>query len=72
MGCYNVACSISNISIGAGDDIVFIPLTQSKHGAKLGDRNTSLISPHCIYSPVTLPIFGKYDDYGGIEDIEQI
>jgi hypothetical protein len=21
------------------------------------------------YSPATLPIFGKYNDYGGIEDI---
>jgi len=71
MGSYNVACSISNLSINAGDPVVFIPLRQSRFGAKLGDGNFSLIYCHAIYSPATLPIFGKYDWYGGIEDIER-
>jgi len=73
MGSYNVACSISNISIGPGTPIVFIPLEGSKYGGKkaIEDGNFSLIYSHCIYSPVTLPIFGEYNDYGGIENIER-
>jgi len=68
MGCFNVACSISNISINCGTRIAFIPLEKVKYqnGPK---GNISMIYTNCIYCPVTLPIFGEYDDYGGIEDI---
>ena len=69
MGSFNVVCSVSNISISAGTPIVFIPLEISKYPYKIGDGNHMLINGHCFYAPVTMPIFGKYDDYGGIEDI---
>jgi len=69
MGSYNIACSISKVSIGGGTDIVYIPLEIAKYPYKIGDGNNTLIYPWCFYSPVILPIFGKYDDYGGIEDI---
>jgi len=71
MGSFNVACSISNISIGYGDDITYIPLEVSKYPYKIGDGNNLLIYSHCFYSPVTLPIFGSYDDYGRIENIKR-
>ena len=71
MGCFNVACSISNISINAGTEIAYIPLQVSKYPYKIGDGNAFLIYIHCFYSPVTLPIFGEYDDYGGIENIKR-
>lgn len=71
MGSFNVACSVSSISIGYGDSIAYIPLEVSKHPDKIGDGNNSLIYSHCFYSPVTLPIFGTYDDYGRIEDIKR-
>lgn len=69
MGSYNVACSISKISIGYGTNIVYIPLEVNRFSYEIGDGNNSLIHPWCFYSPVTLPIFGQYDDYGGIENI---
>lgn len=58
MGSWSVYCSISRITITAGDDVVLIPLR----------NNTSHIG-YDEYIPATLPIFGEYDDYGGIENI---
>lgn len=69
MGSFNVACSVSKISISCGTDVVYFPLEVSKYPYKIGDGNNTLIYPWCFYSPATLPIFGKYDDYGGVEDI---
>lgn len=71
MGCFNAACSVSNISIGAGDPIAFIPLEMSRYRYHIGDGNHMFIHPYCFYSPATLPIFGRYNDYGGIEDVER-
>ena len=71
MGSYNVACSISNISINCGDPVVYFPLEPAKYRYHVGDGNSYLISPHCFYAPATLPLFGIYGDYGRIEDIEQ-
>lgn len=56
MGCWSVYCSISKIAITAGHECVFIPLKKSKGN-------------YLPYLPAALPIFGSYDDYGGIEDI---
>jgi len=68
MGSFNVACSISKISISGGTPVAFIPLEVTKYPSyKIGDCNHMLIYSHCFYAPVTLPIFGEYDDYGGIE-----
>ena len=64
MGSYNVACSVSNLSLNCGDPAVFIPLEVNEYPNSIGDGNHSLIYSHCFYSPVTLPLFGEYDDYG--------
>ncbi len=70
MGSYNVACSISNISIGPGEEILFFPLEKNKYRYHIGDQNPFLLGSNCFYNPVCLPIFGEYDDYGGIENID--
>jgi hypothetical protein len=59
MGCWSVYCGISKITIGYGDDVVFIPLVKNKT-CEVHQRN---------YVPFCLPIFGKYNDYGGIDGI---
>jgi len=71
MGDYNVCCSISGISINGGDKIAYVPLETSRFANRIGDGNNILIYRHCFYSPVTLPVFGTYDSYGGVKDIEQ-
>lgn len=77
MGSFNVACSISNMSINAGDKVAFIPLLPNKYAKHSGNGkeclpwpDSSLVYPHCYLNPFCLPIFGKYNDYGSVEEIE--
>jgi hypothetical protein len=58
MGSWSVYCSISNIAIRSGQKCVLLPLKKSQ-----------IYSEHLPYIPATLPIFGEYDDYGGLEKI---
>lgn len=65
MGSFNVACSISNLSINEGDRVKFFIL-------KGEDINISSIEGNLLYSdalmkPVALPISGIYADYGRVE-----
>lgn len=57
MGSWSVYCGISNIAITAGQKCVLLPLKKTTN-------------EYYEYSPATLPIFGEYDDYGGIENVE--
>jgi hypothetical protein len=59
MGSWSVYCGISHIAITSGTPCVFLGLKKAKY--------SRINMP---YEITTLPIFGKYDDYGGIEDIE--
>ena len=74
MGSFNVACSISGISLGPSDEVVFIPLVIKHYN--LGKKYSTwkvpsqyIIYPDDFFSPLCLPIRGKYDDYGGIEEV---
>lgn len=68
MGSFNVVCSISGLSIHCGDEVIYFPLEKTKYPSHIiGDSNNSLIYPWCIYSPITLPIYGDYGDYGTID-----
>jgi hypothetical protein len=60
MGSWSVYCNISQIAITAGNKCVLLPI-KVNHG-EYG---------YTPYLPATLPIFGKYNDYGGIEKIEE-
>lgn len=57
MGSWSVYCGVSNITIGYNDKCILLPL---KINTGRGDN---------IWSPATLPIEGRYNDYGGITDI---
>jgi len=57
MGCWSVCCGISNIAITDGNECVILPLKKNK---SLEYRE---------WQPATLPIFGEYNDYGGMDDI---
>lgn len=70
MGSFNVACSISHLSIGPGEKCYFIPLIRNKYGSI--DEQSNLISnegPSYFFWPFCFPIEGEYNDYGGIENI---
>ena len=57
MGSWSVSCGISNIAIVANSECCILPLYKAR-------------SEYQKYLPVMLPIFGTYDDYGGMEDID--
>ena len=91
MGSYNVACSISNLSIRSGDKVAFFLLLPARHpwgyGRSMGKDTyidqtfpelraihrvgikSNLLYTNCYFNPLGLPIFGEYDDYGGVEHI---
>ena len=58
---FNVYCGASRITLLGGDKAVIFPLKKEEYG------EGGLTS----YALATLPIFGEYDEYGGIENIER-
>lgn len=55
MGCWNETCMLSGLAIRHGDPVVMFPTLAIEEGRTTG---------------TLFPIFGRYDDYGGIEDVE--
>ena len=76
MGSFNIAGTMSNLSISPGDKVVFIPLilTHPEYAnAAIVKGSTSLVSnsgASMFFCPRFLPIIGKYADYGSIDDID--
>lgn len=64
MGCFNMVGFYSNLPIKACDDIVYFIC-----GSYGKIDSTRSIGTNDIIEPICLPIFGKYNDYGSIEDI---
>jgi len=59
MGSWSVYCGISQIAITSGDKCALLPLKENH------------LEGYLPFLPATLPIFGTYDDYGGLENIEE-
>lgn len=73
MGCYNVSCGVSRLSIGVGTKTVLIPLQAAEKYDGCMSDGACIVSnegPRAHYFPFTLPIFGDYSDYGTLENIE--
>lgn len=83
MGCFDVSCGISSITIKSGDDalvLLLIPQTNYPQSITLLDKKVEIEpglqqvfneGPLGMYMPFCLPIRGKYNDYGSLEDIVQ-
>lgn len=75
MGSFNVGCSMSNISIGAGDEVAFFLLIPNNSewitNSLTLKPSSALIYPNDYFNLFSFPIFGKYDDYGSICDIKK-
>lgn len=69
MGNFSVSCSISKLSINSGDKCAIIPIFRNSFAEEYNP--ICLCGPGDRYLPLTLPIIGYYDDYGGIESIER-
>lgn len=64
MGCWNETCMLTNLPILTGDEVIAF-LIQRNYMPNAG------CNPDGNFRPITLPIVGRYDDYGGLEDIEK-
>jgi hypothetical protein len=74
MGHWNGTCGITNLPIRSGDPVaaflIAVPISNlfaDKESAPAGDYSGFSY----IGEVMTLPFFGKYNDYGGIEDVEE-
>src|SRR4051812_34258342 len=68
MGCFNATCMVSNLPIAYGDQIVMLVLSRNKWA---GHPKLDLLHVTEEWGIVGFPFFGKYDDYGGIEEVEE-
>jgi hypothetical protein len=69
MGCWNGTCAMTKLPIFHGDRVVcwFIVETQ---GYSRGDA-TNFCYPHDRYQLIALPFRAEYNDYGGVENIDE-
>lgn len=70
MGSWNGTCMISNLPINSGDDIKLVLIRKNYEFDRL-DLSGGYVYITDIFTPSFLPISGKYDDYGMIEDIKE-
>lgn len=73
MGSFNTSCGLSNLTIEYGDKLGVMFLapapTADRHGIRALQGTSMNTYVHDNYHPVLPPIFGEYDDYGGIENV---
>lgn len=60
MGSWSVYCGLSNMTIRSGQECVLLVIKKN--------NEYKIYQP---YLPYSLPIYGEYDDYGGIQNIEE-
>lgn len=78
MGSFNVSCSLSGKSISPGDSAVLIPMIRNS----VLQQNLNISLEPCsqvisnsdskILVPVSIPIFGYYNDYGSIKVVDDL
>lgn len=81
MGCFDVSCGISSMTIKHGDPallLLLIPQTdypdsvdliKGKVQIETGLSQVFNEGPQGLYMPFCLPIYGKYNDYGSLEEL---
>lgn len=68
MGCWNETCGITQMPIHVGDPVVLVFLTKvDRHKENHG----GFCYANSIWTPKFLPVRGEYDDYGGVENIQE-
>jgi len=64
MGCFDFNCCLSGLGVSAGETVRYLLLAENPY------EDFTRVMPWDFYYPRTLPIRGKYDNYGGIEDYD--
>jgi len=80
MGSFSYSCRLSGLPITGGDKAVLIPLIPNgnyydngeEHVRKFGTTHyCSNDGPNVFFRPLAFPVFGEYDSYGCLENIEE-
>jgi hypothetical protein len=71
MGCFNVMGFHTHLPVTCEDDIVLLLGVYPEYENRNVRRDFVDFAPGNDFTPIALPIFGKYNDYGSIEDIER-
>lgn len=66
MGSFNATCGVSKLPIQYGDPVRWFFI-----GRKPDEFQLNLIDRNSRWLPLSVPLVGKYDDYGAIESIER-
>lgn len=66
MGSWNGTCGLTQLPIQQGDKVALFVLKRDRFPSTSGG---GFVYSYNQYSPICVPIFGEYDDYGGIENI---
>jgi len=64
MGCWNETCGLSGLAIGYGESVALV-VTR-----RFTQYPPDFRFPDSIFEPVGFPVYGTYDDYGSVEDVE--
>lgn len=67
MGCWNETCGISQMPITRGERIVLFPLRKNNKKFYGGGFSNSTD----MYTPISIPIKGEYNEYGGIVNVDR-
>lgn len=67
MGYFSVTCGISSLPISEGDSIGMVLLMPNEGSSLLPSRSLSMNTD--AYKPFSAPIYGEYNDYGGLDNI---
>lgn len=70
MGCWNATCGVSHLPILAGDPVVTWAIVVEKARPFKQYIGGGYSYSNEAARPLGIPIFGRYNDYGGIEHIE--
>lgn len=63
MGSFDITCCISDLTIGVGDKVRVLLLTENPY-----DDSTSVSNLHDVWFPRTFPVEAVYDDYGRVRE----
>lgn len=66
MGSWNGTCGLTQLPIQQGDKVALFVLKRDRFPSTSGG---GFVYSYNQYSPICVPIFGEYDDYGGVENI---
>lgn len=64
MGCWNATCMLSNLPIYGGDPVACVLIAQREA------RMDPCYGDH-VFAPIAPPVFGYYDEYGGLENVRK-